>query len=153
MARVGRPPALDEMKQREICAIISVGCSRQTAASYVGCASDTIRKTAQRDAGFNDQLQQAESKYEILHLKNINEAAKSKQYWRAAAWALERKFPDRYGHRHPTSITAEQVSNLVAQLAEIVAEAVPAAKHRKAVLRRITALLEVLGSEDEPDGK
>ena len=139
MGKGGRRPVLDEIKKREICAILSVGCSRRTAANYVRCAVDTIRRTAERDSAFNEQLKQAESRHEILHLKNINEAAKSKQYWRAAAWALERKYPQRYGQRHPATITVDQISHLMAQFAEIVMDEVPA-QCRKNVLARVEAL-------------
>ena len=72
---IGRPPVLDAAKKREIVAILSVGCSRVTAARYVGCHPDTIRKTALRDEKFAIQLRQAETTHEILHVKNINAAA------------------------------------------------------------------------------
>src|SRR5438132_8482293 len=96
---IGRPPVLDAAKKREIVAILSVGCSRVTAARYVGCHPDTIRKTALRDEKFAIQLRQAETTHEILHVKNINAAAKEGRYWRGAAWALERGYPQRYGLR------------------------------------------------------
>ncbi len=61
MAKRGRPPVLDEMKQREIVAILSMGCSRRTAAHYVGCAHSTIQYTAERNDKFAEKLDRAES--------------------------------------------------------------------------------------------
>lgn len=139
MLKGGRPPALDEVKQGQICAILAVGCSRRTAAHYVGCAANTIRNTALRDPKFNEQLKKAECKLEFVQMKHIHEAAKSKQYWRAAAWALERRYPDRYGQRHPATITVDQVSQFLAQFAQIVMDELPA-KYRQQVLSRLDAL-------------
>ena len=90
MAKRGRPPVLDEIKQREIVAIVSMGCSRRTAAQYVGCAPSTIQYTAERNEKFAEKLERAQSQAVVTHVKNINSAAKKAQYWRAAAWALER---------------------------------------------------------------
>ena len=56
MAKRGRPPVLDEGKQREIVAILTMGCSRRTAAQYVGCAPNTIQSTAERDPKFAEKL-------------------------------------------------------------------------------------------------
>ncbi len=85
--------SLDEGKRREVIAILSVGCSRATAAQYVGCHGTTITRTATRDAEFARQVRQAESLLEIKHLKNIDAAAKDTRYWRAAAWRWSASIP------------------------------------------------------------
>ena len=60
---------------------------------YVGCALSTIQNTADRDPRSPRSCAQATYNAEIGLLKNIRNAAKKEQYWRAAAWALERRFP------------------------------------------------------------
>ena len=65
MAKCGRRSVLDEFKKREILAIVFVGCSRRTAARYVGCAVSTIANTAGRDPDFDEQLRKAEQQAEI----------------------------------------------------------------------------------------
>lgn len=140
MAKCGRRPVLDEIKKREILAILTVGCSRRTAARYVGCAADTITNTAQRDPAFAEQLAHAEHNAEIGYIKNIQKAAKKEQYWRAAAWALERRNPEDFAPRSPEVITVEQIQHLLAQFAEIIVEEVPVARYRKSILRRLGAL-------------
>ena len=95
MAKRGRPPILDELKRREILAILTVGCRRRTAAKYVGCTVQTISNTAARDPDFAKQVRQAEQQAEIGALKEIREAGKEPRHWRAAAWLLERRNPDR----------------------------------------------------------
>ena len=117
----GRPPVLDDAKRREILAILTVGCSRRAAAKYVGCAPATIANTAARDPEFAEQLRQAESKAEVGYLKNIRKAAKKEQYWRAAAWALERKYPERVRPPRPRrDHPRANRSRLLAQLIEII---------------------------------
>ncbi len=140
MAQRGRRPVLDEYKKREILAILWVGCTRRTAARYVGCAVSTIQNTAHRDAEFARDLRQAEYQSEIGYLKNIQQAAKQEQHWRAAAWALERRNPKDYARRGPDVITVDQIKQLLAQLAEIVVQEVPVPRYRKSILRRLDVL-------------
>ncbi len=152
MAKCGRRPVLDEIKRREIVAILSMGCTRRAAANYVGCAPSTIRRTARRDDNFARQLRHAESQSEVRHVKNINTAAEEARYWRASAWVLERKFPDEYGVRGPDVITVEQILLLLTRFAEIVAEEVPEEKTRQRILERLDELTASLRepSPDEP---
>jgi hypothetical protein len=143
--RRGRPPILDGNKQREILAIVSVGCSQRVAAGYVHCSPRTIRRTARRDPAFADRLQQARHNPEIFYLKSIQKAARKEQYWRAAAWALERTIPEKYARRGPDVITAGQIGVLMAQFAAIIVNEVPVARYRKNILRRLDVLCTSLG--------
>lgn len=145
-SEVGRPPVLDDAKKREICAILAVGCNRETAARYVGCHPHTIRNTAHREAPFALELERAESKHEVKHLAFISKAAEEGKYWRAAAWALERKYPGRYGARRPDMFTVEQVSHVLSQFAAVVLEEVPEASQRERILSRLSDLTAGLQS-------
>ena len=136
-----RPFALDQGKKREILAILSMGCSRRAAAKYVGCSPTTIANTAQRDPEFATQVERAESKAEIGYMKNIQKAAGKEQYWRAAAWALERKYPDQYAPRSPDAIARGEVIGLLTQLTEMIVQEVPVAKFRKTLLKRLQSLV------------
>jgi len=154
MAKCGRPPVLDENKRTQILAILGVGCSRHTAASFVGCAVSTIRRTADRDPEFARELGRAEHNAEINYLKHIQQAANKEQYWRAAAWALERKNPRDFARRGPDVITVDQIASLLAQFTEIVVEEVPVACYRKNILRRFAALtanLQRSARKEAPD--
>ena len=152
MAKCARRYALDETKQREILAILSVGCSRRTAARYVGCAHSTIRRTADRDPEFSEKLRQAENRQEFTYLGNIQQAAKKPQYWRAAAWVLERIFPEKYGRRGPDVITIDQIKQVLAQFTEIVVAEVPVAKYRQEIIKRLDALTKSLCRPPQPQG-
>jgi hypothetical protein len=143
---------LDEIKQREILAILTVGCSRRTAARYVGCAVSTIRNTADRDAKFAERLRRAENQHEFTYLGSIQQAAKKPQYWRAAAWVLERVFPEKYARRGPDVITVDQIKQVLAQFAEIVVAEVPVAKYRQKIIRRLEALAKSLYGSGQSKG-
>jgi len=139
--KVGRPPVLDQIKKHEILAIVSMGCSRRTAARYVGCDAKTIRNTADRDPEFADRLCHASQSAEIEYVRNINKAAKKEQYWRAAAWALERLNPEDFAKRSPGKLTPEEMRTLLERLGEILLSEVPVARHRKAAVKRLDRLL------------
>ena len=103
---------LDAAKKERICTLISVGISRRQAAAYVGCHHATITRSARRDAEFAAALWEAEAYSEVEPLSRIVNAGK--RSWRAAAWLLERKFPERYSKieslrvRQPDSDLIEQ---------------------------------------------
>lgn len=141
MAKCGRRPVLDEFKKREILAILAVGCSRRVAAAYVGCSPSTIANTAGRDPQFAEALRHADHQTEIGYLQAIQKAAKKEQYWRAAAWALERKNPQDFAARPADALTSEQVKRLTDECTQIIVEEVPVAEYRKRVLSRIAQLL------------
>jgi hypothetical protein len=143
--------ALDEVKRGEVCAILAVGGSRQLAAQYVGCSATTIRNTALRDASFKEQLEKAESQHEIGYLQNIRAAARKEQYWRAAAWVLERRFPDRYGPRKPGTTSVEQIMQLLGQFAEMIVQEVPTPEAQQRILARLQVLAGSDSAEDAED--
>jgi hypothetical protein len=144
MATRGRPPILDPVKRREILAILSVGCSRATAADYVGCSVSTIQKTAERDPAFAEELRRAESRAEIALLQAIQRAAKKEQYWRAAAWALERTKPELFAPRRPQTITHRDLEKFLQTLVDLLVEFLPE-RSRKQFLKRLEGLVASLG--------
>jgi len=140
-----RRPALDAAKKGQVVGILAVGGSRRTAAKYVGCSHTTIQRTALRDPEFAKQLEHAESIGEVAYLKNIRTAAEKAQYWRAAAWVLERRHPQEWGPRSPHVLTREEMQQLLTALAYIVTEEVPVAVFRKSILNRLMPLILRLG--------
>ena len=116
---------LDDIKKREICAILSVGGTRDMAAQYVGCTERTIRNAAERDPLFAERLAKTELSPEITFLRNISNAAAEGKYWRAAAWALERMYPERYEKRKPGAIPIAQLDDVVHYLVDAAMREVP----------------------------
>jgi hypothetical protein len=140
VAKRGRPPVLDELKQRDIVTIVAIGCSQRTAARYVGCAPSTIFYTAEHNERFAEKLEHAKGLAVVMHVKNINSAAKKAQYWRAAAWALERLIPEEYAAPKPDSVTTDQIKRLMAFLSQIIVEEVPIGRYRKNIIKRLNEI-------------
>ena len=153
MKRQGGRPVLDAMKKREILAVLTLGGSRRIAAKYVGCAVSTIQNAANRDPEFAEALERAESNLAVRCLTKIDKAADKEQYWRAAAWALERRYPREFASEQADKISAERMRHLLAQLAEIIVAEVPVARFRKNVLKRLASLTGAVSSPDQATGR
>jgi hypothetical protein len=143
--RKSRRRVLDNVKQRELLAILSVGCSQTMAAKYVGCSPATIRREAARDAKFAEELAKAKGNAELGLVRNIRKAANKEQYWRAAAWALERMFPEKYARRGPDVLTVEQLAEVLDQLMERVMRHVPVGRYRQNIIKDVEALARSFG--------
>jgi hypothetical protein len=157
MAQRGRPYVLDDAKKGAIVALLTVGCSQRVIARYVGCARETIRQTTARDEKFAAKVRDARCNAEVGLLRYIRNAAKKEQYWRAAAWMLERGYPDRYARRGPEVITIDQIAALLAHFCQIIVDEVPVAKYRQNILRRLNDLGKKLTGkplfQEEPAGE
>jgi hypothetical protein len=106
----GRNRILDEAKQREVCALLSAGCSLEAAASYVECAPNTIRREALRNPDFGRRLREARLQAQLSPLQAMRKAASS--HWRAAAWMLERADPAHFDRRPSPAFRPKQARAL-----------------------------------------
>ena len=68
---------------------------------------------------------------DMKSLRLIDRATDQEKYWRAAAWILERRNPEEYGHRAADTFTAEQVGEIVSGFHRAVMAAVPGECHDK----------------------
>ena len=106
----------DSQKRGRILGVLAIGCSLRAAARIVNCSPSTICREARLDADFAAALEKAKGDSEVNFMKRIFDASKKDQYWRAAAWALERRHPEHYAPRSPDAITVGQIARLVAKL-------------------------------------
>ncbi len=130
MSQLGRPRALDDIKRREVCAVVATGCSLADAARYVGCAPTTLRREALRNPEFHEALRQAEMGSQLGPLRLVRKAANS--HWRAAAWLLERINPERFAKPDKKTLQPAEVAQLVDSIVELMAEEIddPATQQR-----------------------
>lgn len=63
-------------------------------------------------------IEEAEAEFERKHLANIN--FKSREDWKASAWALERKWPERYGRNRLELVGENGGAVKVEQAAQVV---------------------------------
>lgn len=138
--RVALRGKLTTDKKQQVVAIVGVGCSRRTAAGFVGCSPNTIYRTARRDPAFAAELRRAEARSEWTYLDRIRKAAMKEQYWRAAAWVLERRNPRDYVLREPRAMTVERVQQMLIRLVETIIAQIGDRTLRQRVFERLTAV-------------
>lgn len=107
--KTGRKPELNAETQKRICDMLKIGQTMTTAAEYGGVSRKTveewIRRGEDRDrreseeiyAAFAAAVKDAKLTSKIRNVTLITEAAK--KHWTAAAWWLERNYPEEYGRR------------------------------------------------------
>lgn len=144
---------ISEIKQREILALLSVGCSRRTAARYVNCTQKAIDELARTNPDFAEKLRRAEANLEIESIKNMFNAAKQEKNWRASAWLLERKSPQEFLKKKPDVIPAGLLDTLLNRIVTLLIEECPAAVQRKGLLKKLDVIrmetIAALGEEDK----
>jgi hypothetical protein len=123
MAQVGRPRALDEVKRREVCALVAAGCGLEWASRYVGCSARTVRREALRNEDFYEQLRRCELAAQLNPLKALQHA--SGTHWRAAAWLLERTCPERFARPDLKRWDAADIQEIFVSLLEEINDAIP----------------------------
>jgi len=138
--RPGRPRALDDGKRREICALIAGGCTFQDAARYVRCSVNTIRREAERNPNFGEQLRQSENDAKLGPLRAMQHAAGT--HWRAAAWLLERMFPEAFGRRPPGIFGATEARKLMKEVVTIIHEETTDPIRASSIAERVRASFE-----------
>jgi len=133
---------LTPQKQREALAILSVGCSRAVAARYVRCTPHLLRREILENSQFAEEVAKAEEGIELFYLTRIRSAAMKEQYWRAAAWALERRVPNRYGIKKPEILTAEHVQKFMVACIQVIVDELPNKEQQKKILNRLAEELK-----------
>jgi hypothetical protein len=131
-----QPKRLTKSQTTKITSMLGIGGTRSMAADYARCHQATIRAWMRRDPEFANQVIQAELRSERSFLNVIHEAGKDPKQWRAAAWALERLYPERYARRASNTMTDEQVQQLIAEIAEAICNELPK-KYRQRVFCRL----------------
>ncbi len=99
----GRPPLLTPAVQAKLCELLASGVIIKTAAGFVGVSKATIHRWMalgrKKGSGiyrqFRQEVLRALAQAEIREVLVINKAGPKD--WRAAAWILERRWPERWG--------------------------------------------------------
>lgn len=109
----------DEMK-RKVCDEIRKGVSRKRACLILGVHPTGIYHAAKRDPKFKVALKAAEADGLAHAEKVVHKAAK--RGIKAAQWLLERKLPEEYGRRNPTTFDPSAIRSAKRAESEKVAE-------------------------------
>ena len=118
------------------------GLSRTVAGQAAGVSKDSIRRWMERSATFRADTEQAEAESQSMLLGIVLAAAAKKlpNTWQAAAWLLERRWPEAYGQRSKVDISLD-----IVEAAREVAEEFGASQ--EAVIAEAEAILRRHGGE------
>ena len=107
LVRSGRPTRLTPEVQQKLIQAIATGNTRRTAAAYAGVSITTLEEWLARGKGtapraqtkiyadFADAVEKAEADAVATSVALIRQA--SQRNWTAAAWWLERRYPQEWG--------------------------------------------------------
>lgn len=97
----------DEAKVQAVLNALKLGLSIKTAAKIVGCTYQTVHNECRRNKAFFARIKEAQGSCEQALVAMVYKAAQKGQ-WTAAAWMLERKWPDKWGKRERTPLTPKE---------------------------------------------
>lgn len=122
----GRKPLWTSEIEDAICTVLrNTGCSMKDAAIKVGIAESTFHNRMALGEGddaddadrlFSERVRKAQVDGKLMDLGTVSKAAMGGD-WRAAAWRLERKFPNEFGPRIRIHVEAE-VGQMIQKLKE-----------------------------------
>lgn len=101
--------------EKRITDAIRLGATYNLACQYAGISEDTFARWRDKYTDFADAIKEAEGAGAIGWLAKIERAA-NEGTWQAAAWKLERRYPDLYGRqvidqRHSGKIDVGKLSD------------------------------------------
>lgn len=98
----GPKPAIDEKREAEILAALSIGGSQLDAAGYCGIDPKTIANHRRANPGFSARVEKAIYTGKLKLIKKVAQATA----WQAAAWMLERRWGSEFGRRAAFDLTS-----------------------------------------------
>lgn len=115
---IGRPPILTSVIIEQICDLIIEGRTIERAAKLSGVSATSIYRwlaLGKKDDSEPIYLELVErvkeatecSEFELLQALRI--AGSDSKNWRAQAWLLERRFPEKYGKRNPEKAASVKI--------------------------------------------
>ena len=118
----GRPTKLNPTVQQRVCDAIRSGNWMETAAAFAGIDRSTLQRWFRRGEqapkgiyrDFATAVQKATADAEARDVALIGKAA-GEGNWQAAAWRLERRFPERWGRKDRIEATVHSTSDPVNQ--------------------------------------
>jgi hypothetical protein len=98
------------------------GLSQAASISQAGICKTTFYNWLKTDEQFKADVEAAEDFAEAVQIAQIKALGEAKMDWRAYAWLLERRFPDRWSAKRETEVTINQ-SNGHAEVLSMIKQA------------------------------
>lgn len=107
--KTGRPSKLTEEIKIEIKRLIELGLNYKDVCESVGIAEETFIQWRKKFPEFSELVAKANAKVKEISLKSIRVG--ELKDWKAAAWRLERRWPDEY--KEKKQLEVNELPNLV----------------------------------------
>jgi hypothetical protein len=107
VAKTGRKSKLDKDRQDKLLKAIRVGNDKKVACALAGISEPTLYRWLEQSKAknaseqlreFRESFERVEAEAEVLKVSRIAQAADNGR-WQAAAWWLERKYPERWAQQ------------------------------------------------------
>jgi transposase len=108
MADTGRPTKRTPETEEAIFACLKEGMTKKAAAAAGGITYMTLRQWEKDFPEFSDALQNAEAAGQQALLRRIWAAAGTPDRWQAAAWILERRWPQDFARRQALEMSGPE---------------------------------------------
>lgn len=128
-------------QQEEFVRVLAVGCHYETAAAIAGLAPDELLALIRTNREFASRAARMSGLAEVAHLGNVKRAATDPKNWRASAWWLEHRFPDKYGKRNPQAILPQQFQQLLEEVIRAVVDEVHDPGDRQRLSERLQNMI------------
>lgn len=109
---MARPTKYTPETTKKITDAIRVGATYRLACDYGGITEETFSQWRKRYPEFTEAIKEAEGAGAVGWLAKIEKAA-NEGAWQAAAWKLERRYPESYGRTVVDQRTSATVEDLV----------------------------------------
>lgn len=92
-----RPREFDSAAEEKVIEATRKGLTRAVAARIAGFAPTTLYRHMRVNEEFRQRVKEAQADGEQALIDTIRAASSEPKHWTAAAWLLERRYPERYG--------------------------------------------------------
>ncbi len=116
----GRPTKRTPDVMRRLCAALRAGNPRRVACASAGISEDSFAKWSKNFPDFSDSIKKAEADAITRNVAIIRKAAQ--KTWQAAAWWLERRYPDDWGRKERHELTGGDGGLIGVDLAAVAAK-------------------------------
>lgn len=122
----GRPTKKTDQYIDPLLDNLRAGMSYQAAASQAGLSVKTVEAWRHDDPDFAELFDAAVDFAEAVLLNEIRQQGRSRDDWRASAWILERRFPERWALRKEIDMSVNKKGDGQDMVAAMIEQAVDA---------------------------
>ena len=107
-------------RQERILENLRAGLTKEVSATQAGISPRSFYYWVEHDEQFAEEVQAAIDFSEAVLLAELKAQGQARQDWRASAWLLERRFPERWGAKRELEVNMKNDSNGIAEVMAMI---------------------------------